>query len=142
MTYSEKLKDPRWQKKRLEIMQRDGFKCHSCGAEDKTLHVHHTRYSGEPWEAENRCLVTLCVDCHDLRGAFEHDLKLEFARMLADLTNENLEVLMQDFVQARSNASDCGVDRAFINGARILSAEDFECRTNIFLPVKTKETSP
>ena len=25
--YVEKLKDPRWQRKRLEIMQRDGFRC-------------------------------------------------------------------------------------------------------------------
>jgi len=24
--YSEKLKDPRWQKKRLEVFQRDGFR--------------------------------------------------------------------------------------------------------------------
>jgi len=27
LTYSEKLKDPRWQKKRLEILSRDNFTC-------------------------------------------------------------------------------------------------------------------
>jgi 5-methylcytosine-specific restriction endonuclease McrA len=28
--YSEKLRDPRWQKKRLEIFQRDNFICQNC----------------------------------------------------------------------------------------------------------------
>ena len=31
MGYSEKLKDPRWQKKRLEILERDNFRCQYCG---------------------------------------------------------------------------------------------------------------
>lgn len=39
--YSEKLKNPRWQKKRLEIFERDGWKCRACQDEKSTLHVHH-----------------------------------------------------------------------------------------------------
>lgn len=39
--YSQLLKDPRWQKKRLEILDRDDWKCTHCEAEHKTLHVHH-----------------------------------------------------------------------------------------------------
>ena len=38
-TYLEKLKDPRWQKKRLEILERDGWKCMACGEKEKTLRV-------------------------------------------------------------------------------------------------------
>jgi 5-methylcytosine-specific restriction endonuclease McrA len=30
-TYSELLKSPKWQKKRLEIMSRDKFTCKKCG---------------------------------------------------------------------------------------------------------------
>lgn len=30
MTYSQKLRDPRWQKKRLEILERDSFTCQHC----------------------------------------------------------------------------------------------------------------
>jgi len=30
VTYAEKLKDPRWQKKRLEIMERDEWTCQWC----------------------------------------------------------------------------------------------------------------
>lgn len=65
MTYSEKLKDPRWQKKRLGILERDGWKCWVCSDETTTLHVHHLRYSGEPWEAPDEMLLTLCESCHE-----------------------------------------------------------------------------
>ncbi len=41
MKYSEKLKDPRWQKKRLEIFQRDEFHCQQCGDGENTLCVHY-----------------------------------------------------------------------------------------------------
>lgn len=42
--YSEKLKDPRWQKKRLEILNRDEFACRFCGDNKSTLNVHHISY--------------------------------------------------------------------------------------------------
>ena len=66
MTYSEKLQDPRWQKKRLEIMSRDGFQCVKCLSETNTLTVHHFYYvSGRmPWEYPNLSMATLCQQCH------------------------------------------------------------------------------
>lgn len=65
--YSELLRDPRWQKKRLEILQRDDWHCQRCGAKDQTLHVHHCYYGKgkKPWEYENTSLLTLCLDCHE-----------------------------------------------------------------------------
>ncbi len=79
MEYSEKLKDPRWQKKRLEVFQRDNFTCRCCGSTTKTLHCHHLNYvyGREPWEYEISELTTLCCDCHEeeyLRGDHEKDL--------------------------------------------------------------------
>ena len=66
--YSENLKDPRWQKKRLEVMQRDDFHCAECGAGDSTLAVHHLYYvSGrKPWQYPMWSLSTLCEHCHDV----------------------------------------------------------------------------
>jgi len=65
-TYSEKLKDPRWQKKRLKILERDKFQCKCCDSTDKTLHVHHIFYlkGYEPWDYSNSTLITLCKECH------------------------------------------------------------------------------
>ena len=42
--YYEKFKDPRWQKKRLEVLQRDEFMCQICLDTSSTLHIHHRRY--------------------------------------------------------------------------------------------------
>jgi hypothetical protein len=83
MTYSEKLRDPRWQRKRLSIMQRDGWQCRNCDAVEKTLTVHHFLYSGDPWETEDNLLITLCEDCHKQRQEFDSDSK----RMLANLSS-------------------------------------------------------
>lgn len=67
MTYSEKLKDPRWQKRRLEIFNRDKFACRKCGDEKTTLAVHHLYYERgkEPWDYPADALVTLCEPCHN-----------------------------------------------------------------------------
>lgn len=66
VSYSEKLRDPRWQKMRLEVMQRDKFACRVCYNTEKTLNVHHRFYckGAAPWEYELSALVTLCEDCH------------------------------------------------------------------------------
>ena len=65
-TYAEKFKDPRWQRKRLEILSRDAWACKICGDKENTLHVHHKIYlSGkEPWDYADCVYVTLCQDCH------------------------------------------------------------------------------
>jgi hypothetical protein len=64
--YSEKLKDPRWQKKRLQIFDRDEWTCQQCRSTKNTLHVHHRRYlrDTEPWDYPEKLLVTLCEFCH------------------------------------------------------------------------------
>lgn len=67
MTYQEKLQDPRWKEKRLEILNRDNFTCQMCGSENKQLQVHHKYYKkSEPWDYYNDALITLCCDCHSL----------------------------------------------------------------------------
>lgn len=66
-SYYEKLRDPRWQQKRLRVMERDNFMCKSCGSTEKSLNVHHAvpyRKNTEPWEYEIDELITLCEDCH------------------------------------------------------------------------------
>jgi len=66
MKYKKKLISPKWQKKRLQILQRDNFSCRSCFDIDSTLHVHHVRYlmHHEPWEYDSNDLLTLCDECH------------------------------------------------------------------------------
>lgn len=65
-SYGDKLKHPKWQRRRLEVLQRDNFTCTICGDTESTLHVHHEVYSGEPWDAPLDKLKTVCEDCHTI----------------------------------------------------------------------------
>lgn len=69
--YLVKLKDPRWQKKRLEILDRDKWCCQKCFDDQSTLVVHHKIYlqDKEPWDYPNHLLITLCEDCHECETA-------------------------------------------------------------------------
>lgn len=68
MTYSEKLKSPKWQKKRLEILNRDEFTCKLCGDSETQLHVHHLEYEYDkhPADISSEKLITYCEHCHEL----------------------------------------------------------------------------
>jgi hypothetical protein len=98
--YSEKLKDPRWQKKRLKILERDNWTCRGCNDTKNTLVVHHIKYfpDKEPWECPDKFLLTLCEECHRLER--EHRPYVEQAL---------LEIL-------RDRGFLCG-DLGFMNGA-------------------------
>lgn len=68
MTYAEKLRHPRWQKRRLEIFQRDQWTCRCCGGKELNLQVHHLVYGKQdPWDYPDHCLLTLCENCHGER---------------------------------------------------------------------------
>lgn len=63
--YVNLLKSPKWQQKRLKIMQRDNWTCRSCGDDINELHVHHYQYTTHnPWDELDTNLVTLCNTCH------------------------------------------------------------------------------
>lgn len=67
-SYYEKLKDPRWQRKRLEVLDREKFTCQGCGDSQNTLHVHHGFYRRgcDPWEYPDSSLHVLCEGCHEV----------------------------------------------------------------------------
>jgi len=86
--YFEKLKDPRWQRKRLEILSRDDFQCQNCKSREKTLNVHHIFYANgkDPWDISNHALVTLCEECHLERSSAQDQLLLSTGKF----SNEQL----------------------------------------------------
>lgn len=79
-TYADKLRDPRWQRKRLEILEERDFTCEACFETEKPLHVHHSFYQKglNPWQYPESSLHVLCETCHsgieDLHMTFLHDL--------------------------------------------------------------------
>ena len=74
-SYQKKLTHPQWQKKRLEVLQRDNFTCRSCGSTEKELHVHHIYYLPNklPESYPLSAYISLCFECHQME---EDNLKL------------------------------------------------------------------
>jgi hypothetical protein len=98
-TYSELLRDPRWQRRRLEIMQRAEFRCEQCADDSKTLNVHHRVYrkGALPWEYSDDELACLCETCHEA----EHITRDAIRDAMATMGINQLEALL-GFIQAQS----------------------------------------
>ncbi len=82
MDYSDLLKHPYWQRKRLEIYRRDNFTCQKCFDMFTQLQVHHKYYKLDllPWEYPDDSLITYCDLCHKkeefYKWMFRHGLNL------------------------------------------------------------------
>jgi hypothetical protein len=85
--YSEKLKDPRWQKKRLEIFKRDGWACRYCFDSESMLAIHHTFYKAncDPWDYPDESLVTLCRSCHEAETQARGEVNATLIDVLREL---------------------------------------------------------
>jgi len=89
MSYSDDLKNPLWQRKRLEIMDRDQFQCQCCFNKTRTLTVHHKWYKSElkPWEYEDDCYITMCELCHK-------EFHLKIGAVLSSLFNNETDIFI------------------------------------------------
>jgi 5-methylcytosine-specific restriction endonuclease McrA len=69
-SYSELLRDPRWQKKRLEVFERDQWRCVKCSDASSNLQVDHLYYESNhlPWEYPMSAFQTLCESCHKAKS--------------------------------------------------------------------------
>lgn len=66
-SYTAKRADPRWQRVRLEVFERDDFRCRCCGNGDAELHAHHSFYvhGRDPWDYPIESIITYCHGCHE-----------------------------------------------------------------------------
>lgn len=126
--YSELLQDPRWQKKRVEVLLRDEFRCQHCGSKEETLHVHHLRYEkGKmPWEYDNGELITLCHRCHEAESKANQDLYEDFKwlkEMWKELGLSNQ--MLSSLLGTMSSYLEDMVERKNNNGFTTFERDDF-----------------
>jgi len=118
MTYLDKLKDPKWQKKRLLILQRDEFTCQNCFSDKETLHVHHLIYSdGSPWDIDDKHLITLCENCHKSITEEEKEYKTLLIDSVkgAGFMGDDLRELAEGFHSIKNLPHISGVVASVIN---------------------------
>lgn len=125
MNYAQKLQDPRWQRVRLEVLDREDFTCEWCQATNKTLHVHHGYYQKglEPWEYNTNTLHCLCEDCHPEVQA----LTTEAHHLFASLSHASFDTVL-GFLRYR--AAECREDEAariVVENAEVLDGLSRAC---------------
>lgn len=91
-TYAEQLKDPRWQRRRLECFEAANWRCQHCNRFDRELHVHHVRYikNRAPWEYPDVYLVVLCSEHHKAKHELDDQLFSALAINLKLVPTERL----------------------------------------------------
>lgn len=91
-SYYELLKHPKWQEKRLRIMERAGFKCENCEENESMLAVHHSYYERglDPWEYPDESLHCLCDPCHK----YAETLRVGINRLLGEMDFSRLLQLL------------------------------------------------
>lgn len=114
MSYSDDLKHPKWQERRLRVFSLAGFKCARCGSGERQLHAHHKLYlrGHKPWEYEDALLECLCELCHDAAHADQEALEYLIAQqptaslpmmtdaVAASLTNEQADSALSPKMRA------------------------------------------
>lgn len=142
--YREKLKDPRWQKMRLKIFERDKWTCRNCEDKETSLHIHHIFYESDkdPWDYPENSLITLCKDCHqeeaesykeamqNLKGLFDFNGYLardiwDLGDVLHEMIGLDIWILRRIFCQKPFRKERAEIFKAFQN-----AIESFEKRKN------------
>ena len=114
MSYANKLRDPRWRKLRMDVLNMRGHKCQDCGRgngeramesdeplDECRLEVHHGYYvpQCEPWDYPVYALIVLCGACHHHR----HTIEREVAKALARLSTDTLEKVFAEVKHLHAN---------------------------------------
>lgn len=122
-SYSEKLLDPRWQKKRLEVLDAAQFQCEICGDGESTLHVHHKQYfkGREVWDYEREQLACLCKDCHETHHENEDMLKDAISRVPLDgpFNTDDVAFLIYGLLGIQQKNMDKSQKKMWLHGAEV-----------------------
>jgi 5-methylcytosine-specific restriction endonuclease McrA len=59
------LESDSYRQLRLAVLQRDGWRCQSCGKREN-LQVHHKQFRSRRGDDSEQNLISLCAHCHSL----------------------------------------------------------------------------
>lgn len=97
LSWTERLRDARWQAKAAEIRDAAGYRCEDCGRQKGdgrfVFEVHHCAYilGAEPWDHPNSLLKCLCPECHEFRQDRENAFRVALGEVTAELKPAQLD---------------------------------------------------
>lgn len=111
LSYSEKLRDPRWQRKRLEVLNAHNFVCEDCGRRDQPLEIHHCYYIRglDPWKYSGDLLMCLCDVCHEFRQGREEAMHVSLGQVLRQISIDRLENVAWDMIHDAIREAGLGI---------------------------------
>ncbi len=99
--YARKLNDPRWLRKKLAILSRDGNHCKFCRSSVNPLQVRFVAHRGlNPWDYPDDELETVCVDCAKVRSEAIDDAINQVRVLIKDVPNIRLEQVLSNIIHA------------------------------------------
>ena len=105
--YRETLRDPRWQRRRLDVLNAANWRCQDAGClkTDAPLEVHHCYYiyGTKPWDYPPDAFLALCEGCHERRQKLEGGIKIELFRALRLVPIRRLEQIAWKLVNEARN---------------------------------------
>lgn len=91
-SYADKLRDPRWENRRMWFVRKHGAWCRSCKRKGIEFQVHHKVYRKgvEPWDHTDDEMILLCRGCHlewhqalqEFRGAVIGSIPVSSAKII------------------------------------------------------------
>ena len=76
-----------YEKLRLGVLNRDGWRCQSCGSMTN-LDVHHARRRSDLGDDAQENLITLCRRCHRIAHGHLRELEMDSGTIKAPETND------------------------------------------------------
>lgn len=140
MDYAEQYTHPNWQKRRLEILTRDGFKCRNKHCYNllndlpAQLHIHHLYYKegAKLWEYPDSALITFCKDCHRNEEDTLKSLRYSFFSAVRGMGLNSKEICDLEWAFT-NNSEDFDRSAMFSHIVWMLSFMSFEQMVEIFL---------
>lgn len=107
MSYSDRLKNPRWTTKSARLKSEADYICNDCRHQfpEKKLNTHHCwyEYGKEPWDYPDDCFLVLCKDCHGVRQKVQNSALVVLGMYSRLLTVEELKLLTMELVAKRQD---------------------------------------
>ena len=95
--YQRLLRNPLWQKRRLDVLNAANWRCQDAGCSNSEvpLEIHHCYYlyGKKPWDYPSDAFLALCEQCHEKRQQLERDIKLQLLKCLRDVPIRRLETV-------------------------------------------------
>lgn len=108
---------------RLEVMQRDGFKCVHCEETKEMLNVHHSYYVAgrDPWDYPASTMITLCHKCHKGFTERQEGFRVEDGCTLGSWETE-ASFLMQTIIKTGFHCADSMVLYSALMNSKAVAA--------------------